>query len=54
MKVYLVVSGKRVKKKKTASCKDTTEPVWNEALSFSLSSNNLQDAAIEVGLKLNL
>ncbi|XP_077296894.1 synaptotagmin beta [Arctopsyche grandis] len=48
VKVYLVVSGKRVKKKKTAICKDTTEPVWNEALSFSLSSSNLQDAAIEV------
>lgn len=50
VKVYLLVSGKRVKKKKTASCKDTDNPTWNEALSFSLSSNNIQDAALEVNI----
>lgn len=48
VKVYLLVSGKRVKKKKTAARKNTRNPVWNEALSFSLSSSNLSSAAIEV------
>ncbi|KAF5285001.1 hypothetical protein FQR65_LT02313 [Abscondita terminalis] len=48
VKVYLLVSGKRVKKKKTAARKNTRNPVWNEALSFSLSSSNLSNAAIEV------
>ncbi|XP_018322417.1 synaptotagmin-5 isoform X2 [Agrilus planipennis] len=50
VKVYLIVNGKRVKKKKTAARKNTTNPVWNEALSFSLSSSNLPNAAIEVSL----
>lgn len=48
VKVYLVVNGKRVKKKKSATRKGTTNPVWNEALTFSLSSSNLNNAAIEV------
>ncbi|KAK5643895.1 hypothetical protein RI129_007740 [Pyrocoelia pectoralis] len=48
VKVYLLVSGKRVKKKKTAARKNTRNPVWNEALSFSLSSSNLSNAAIEI------
>ncbi|KAF2901710.1 hypothetical protein ILUMI_04471, partial [Ignelater luminosus] len=48
VKVYLLVSGKRVKKKKTAARKNARNPVWNEALGFSLSSSNLSNAAIEV------
>ncbi|KAI4463433.1 synaptotagmin [Holotrichia oblita] len=48
VKVYLVVNGKRVKKKKSAARKGTINPVWNEALTFSLSSCNLNNAAIEV------
>nr|CAI5823200.1 unnamed protein product [Callosobruchus analis] len=48
VKVYLQVNGKRVKKKKTASKKGSFNPVWNEALTFSLSSSNLPNAAIEV------
>ncbi|KAG7305282.1 hypothetical protein JYU34_009324 [Plutella xylostella] len=47
VKVYLLVNGKRVKKKKT-NRKDINNPVWNEALSFSLPSASLQDASIEV------
>ncbi|CAH1968325.1 unnamed protein product [Acanthoscelides obtectus] len=48
VKVYLQVNGKRVKKKKTASKKGSCNPVWNEALTFSLSSSNVPNAAIEV------
>ncbi|CAG5010142.1 unnamed protein product [Parnassius apollo] len=47
VKVYLLVNGKRVKKKKT-NRKEINNPVWNEALSFSLPSTNLQEASIEV------
>lgn len=49
VKVYLLVNGKRVKKKKT-NRKEINNPVWNEALSFSLPSANLQEASIEVYL----
>lgn len=48
VKVYLLVNGKRVKKKKTVSRKGSCNPVWNEALNFSLSANNLPNAALEV------
>ncbi|XP_047545624.1 synaptotagmin-5-like isoform X1 [Vanessa atalanta] len=47
VKVYLLVNGKRVKKKKT-NRKEINNPVWNEALSFSLPSANLHEASIEV------
>ncbi|XP_072942287.1 synaptotagmin-5-like isoform X1 [Epargyreus clarus] len=47
VKVYLVVNGKRVKKKKS-NRREINNPVWNEALSFSLPSANLQEASIEV------
>lgn len=48
VKVYLLINGKRIKKKKTAVRKGSANPVWNEALSFSLSASNLPNAAIEV------
>ncbi|KAJ8949692.1 hypothetical protein NQ314_008155, partial [Rhamnusium bicolor] len=48
VKVYLLINGKRVKKKKTASKKGSCNPVWNEALTFGLSSNNLANAAVEI------
>ncbi|CAH1159704.1 unnamed protein product [Phaedon cochleariae] len=48
VKVYLLVNGKRAKKKKTATRKGSVNPVWNEALTFTLSANNLSNAAIEV------
>ncbi|XP_071056275.1 synaptotagmin-5 isoform X2 [Onthophagus taurus] len=48
VKVHLVVNGKRIKKKKTAPKKSNRDPVWNEAMTFSLSSTNLQNAAVEV------
>lgn len=48
VKVYLLVNGKRVKKKKTATKKSSCNPVWNEALTFSLSPSNLPNASVEV------
>lgn len=54
VKVYLLVKDKRVKKKKTAVRKGTCNPVWNEALTFSLSSSNLSNAAVEVKLSILL
>jgi len=48
VKVYLVVNGRRLKKKKTSARKNTKSPVWNEAVSFSLPPAALQNSAIEV------
>jgi len=48
VKVYLVGGGKRLKKKKTSARKNTNNPVWNEAVSFSIPSSSLSTAAIEV------
>ncbi|CAH0560664.1 unnamed protein product [Brassicogethes aeneus] len=48
VKVYLLVNGKRIKKKKTAAMKSSCNPVWNEALTFSLSHTNLQNASVEI------
>jgi hypothetical protein len=48
VKVYLLIDGKRMKKKKTATRKENCNPVWNEALTFNVSSVHLQNAAIEV------
>jgi Ca2+-dependent lipid-binding protein len=48
VKVYLLSGGKRVKKKKTAARKGTSNPVWNEALTFNVASSSLSNAAVEV------
>ncbi|XP_069679365.1 synaptotagmin-5 [Periplaneta americana] len=48
VKVYLLNGGKRVKKKKTAGRKGTCNPVWNEALTFNVTSSNLSHSALEV------
>ncbi|KAK6619539.1 hypothetical protein RUM43_012296 [Polyplax serrata] len=48
VKVYLIAEGKRSKKKKTATRKGSRNPVWNEALTFNVSSNSLSKAAIEI------
>ncbi|XP_075213677.1 synaptotagmin beta [Lycorma delicatula] len=50
VKVYLVIGGKRVKKKKTASRKNGTNPVWNEALVFNVPSSSIPHSCIEVCL----
>ncbi|CAG7717906.1 unnamed protein product [Allacma fusca] len=48
VKVYLVGGGKRLKKKKTSARKHTNNPVWNEAVSFSIPSGQLSTAAVEI------
>ncbi|XP_050498329.1 synaptotagmin-6 [Diabrotica virgifera virgifera] len=50
VKVYLIVNGKRSKKKKTATKKGSCNPVWNEALTFTLAANNVGNAAIELSV----
>lgn len=41
VKVYLLVAGKRVKKKKTSVRKGTLNPVFNEAVSFDIAMDSL-------------
>uniref|UniRef100_A0A1B6D1G6 C2 domain-containing protein n=2 Tax=Clastoptera arizonana TaxID=38151 RepID=A0A1B6D1G6_9HEMI len=48
VKVYLLSNGKRVKKKKTAARKCCSNPVWNEALTFNISSSNLSHSSVEI------
>lgn len=48
VKVYLLLNGKRIKKKKTACRKSCNNPVWNEAITFNLSSSVLNNSAVEV------
>nr|XP_024215985.1 synaptotagmin-5-like [Halyomorpha halys] len=48
VKVYLLAGGKRIKKKKTACRKASSNPVWNEAITFNISSANLNCSAVEV------
>jgi len=48
VKLYLMVNGKRVKKKKTESRKATTNPVWNQALTFTVPSPKLHSCTLEI------
>ncbi|ODN02651.1 Synaptotagmin-3 [Orchesella cincta] len=48
VKVYMIGSGKRLKKKKTTARKNTNNPVWNEAVSFSISPSALATGAVEI------
>ncbi|CAG9860369.1 unnamed protein product [Phyllotreta striolata] len=50
VKVYLIINGKRTKKKKTVVKKGTSNPIWNEALTFTLSANNIANAAVEISI----
>lgn len=47
-KVSLLCGERRVKKKKTAVRRATTNPVWNEAMSFNISASSLASSAIEI------
>lgn len=51
--MYLIVNGKRTKKKKSSPGKsgDPRNPVWNEAFTFNFSQSNLQNAAVEVRIQ---
>lgn len=48
VKVGLLCGEKRVKKRKTAVCKATRSPVWNESMSFNVPAAMLPSSAIEV------
>ncbi|XP_024084140.1 synaptotagmin-10 isoform X2 [Cimex lectularius] len=48
VKVCLLANGKRIKKKKTACRKGTVNPVWNEAITFNVSSSFLKTSAVEI------
>lgn len=48
VKVGLLSNDRRVKKKKTAICKATRSPTWDEAMSFNVPASNLNSSAIEV------
>lgn len=52
VKVYMIGSGKRLKKKKTTARKNTNNPVWNEAVAFSISPAALATGAVEVQAQL--
>ncbi|CAH1786120.1 unnamed protein product [Owenia fusiformis] len=47
-KVSLIYAGRRLKKKKTSTKRNTIHPVWNEALTFSLGNEFLNNINIEV------
>ncbi|ODN01498.1 Synaptotagmin-1, partial [Orchesella cincta] len=48
VKVYLLGGGKRQRKKKTTARKNSNNPNWNEAVTFSISSTALPSASIEI------
>jgi synaptotagmin-1 len=48
VKLYLMVNGKRLKKKKTECRKGSCHPVWNQALTFTLPSTKLHSCTLEV------
>ena len=47
MKVSLVCAGRRLKKKKTSTKRGTQNPIWNEALVFSLGREFLKNINLE-------
>lgn len=50
VQMYLIINGKRVKKKKTMSAKgsDPKSPIWNEAFTFNLPSTSFPTSGLEV------
>ncbi|XP_023245463.1 synaptotagmin-5 [Copidosoma floridanum] len=48
VKVGLLSNDRRVKKKKTAVCKATRSPAWDEAMSFNVPTSALGSSAIEI------
>ncbi|XP_035700672.1 uncharacterized protein LOC110861429 isoform X2 [Folsomia candida] len=50
VKVYLLGGGRRQKKKKTTARKNSNDPVWNEAFTFSITSANLCNCSIEISV----
>lgn len=50
VKLYLIVNGKRVKKKKTSlgTSNDPENPIWNEPFTFNVPQSQISNAALEV------
>ncbi|XP_013782740.1 synaptotagmin-12-like isoform X4 [Limulus polyphemus] len=48
VKVYLLQSGKKIRKKKTSVKKDDPNPIFNEAMIFSVPTNTLQSIQIRI------
>ncbi|XP_043923240.1 synaptotagmin-12 [Protopterus annectens] len=48
VKVYLLQDGRKISKKKTAVKKDDTNPIFNEAMIFSVPANVLQDLSLRI------
>lgn len=55
VKLYLIVNGKRVKKKKTSLGKsnDPQNPIWNEAFTFNVPQQQISTAALEVRAEIS-
>lgn len=53
--MYLIINGKRVKKKKTMSAKgsDPKSPIWNEAFTFNLPSTSFPSSGLEVKMSID-
>jgi C2 domain len=47
VKLYLMINGKRIKKKKTEVRKGTGNPIWNQALTFTVPSPKLHSCTLE-------
>lgn len=56
VKLYLIVNGKRVKKKKTSlgTSSDPENPVWNEPFTFNVPQAQISSAALEVSHAMHL
>ncbi|XP_076370372.1 synaptotagmin-12-like isoform X2 [Tachypleus tridentatus] len=48
VKVYLLQNGKKIRKKKTSVKKDDPNPIFNEAMIFSVQSNVLQNIQLRI------
>lgn len=48
IKVVLLVPGKKNKKRKTGVIRNTTNPVYNEALTFDVGKDALKNATLEL------
>ena len=50
VKVTLLYGGKRLKRKKTSAKRNTNNPIWNEALVFSVGNDSLKNLSVELAL----
>lgn len=48
VKLYLMINGKRIKKKKTEVRKGTENPVWNQAVAFTVPASKLHGCSLEI------